>query len=43
MDKLLHMWRDCLGDEATTEELVKILEGKKEFTAIVQQLLKLTK
>ena len=42
MDKLLHMWRDRQGNEATVEELVKIIEGKKEFTAIVQQLLKLT-
>ena len=38
IDKLAHMWRDCQGEGATKENLVEILKGKKEFTAIVQSL-----
>ena len=40
VDKLLHMWRDTRGDEATQENLLLILEGHTEFTAIVQRLAK---
>ena len=38
IDKLVHIWRDCQGEGATKENLVEILKGKKEFTAIVQSL-----